>query len=110
MVQGPYRYSQSQHWIEQQIGSSNPASTAAAASKANKGQGGLYVESFFSSSTEPSFYRASTSYDDANLDDDDWLVCICSIELFNAVKDTGNYIGMIRIFIYFRSIESQCEL
>ena len=61
-------YSRSQQWMEQQIGSS----TASASTNHN----GLYVESF-SSSTDPSFYRASTSHEDTNLDDDDWLVRIC---------------------------------
>ena len=78
--------------MEQQIGSS----TASASTNHN----GLYVESF-SSSTDPSFYRASTSHEDTNLDDDDWLVRICppfilffKKSLFITLAELLNYINI----------------
>ena len=71
-VQGPFRYHQQtlqEYWLEQQI----PTGTKAT-EEASIANNGLYRESF-SSSTDPSFYRATTSHDDTNLDDYDdfWL-------------------------------------
>ena len=71
-VQGPFRYHQQtlqEYWLEQQI----PTGTKAT-EEAFIANNGLYLESF-SSSTDPSFYRATTSHDDTNLDDYDdfWL-------------------------------------
>ena len=75
-MQGPFRYHQQtlqEYWLEQQIPTGTKTTEEASASAASIANNGLYLESF-SSSTDPSFYRATTSHDDTNLDDDDcWL-------------------------------------
>ena len=83
-------YSRSQQWMEQQIGS--PASASASTN-----HNGLYVESF-SSSTDPSFYRASTSHEDTNLDDDDWLVRIFTPDFFLKPKGIQCLFHIVWIF------------
>ena len=78
-MQGPFRYHQQtlqEYWLEQQIpsGTKTTEEASASAATASIANNGLYLESF-SSSTDPSFYRATTSHDDTNLDDYDdfWL-------------------------------------